>query len=74
MDPVLTSDGKPYGPVRLAEIIEERYELCKHLKISYAESAKITPIERDYLFKFIKRDLDKENDLNEQLIQNMKKK
>ena len=63
LDPLLTSDGKPYAPLRFQQIIEERYQISKHTHTSYTDLADISPTERKYLIEFIKRDLEHQNKL-----------
>ena len=65
MDPRLTSDGKPYGPVRYEEIVEECYAISKRIHTSYNDLKQITPLERTYLLQFIRRDIERENELRE---------
>lgn len=59
----MTSDGKPYAPLRFQQIVEERYQISKHIHTSYADLANVTPAERKYLLEFIRRDLEHENKL-----------
>ena len=61
MDPLLTSDGRPYGPVRYQQIVEERYQISKHINTSYSYLGELTPLERRYLLEFVKRDLEEKN-------------
>lgn len=72
MDPILTSDGQPFGPVRYRDIAKERYLISKHTHTSYEESGKITPTEREYLLEFIWEDLKKEQDAYEEARNNAK--
>lgn len=72
MDPQLTSDGRPYAPVRFEEIIEERYQISKMIHTSYNDLGDITPRERMYLLELIRKDLEHENELRKQLEQNLK--
>lgn len=53
MDPQLTKDGKPYGPVRYEEIVKERYIISKSIHTSYNELGKITPTERRYIINYL---------------------
>ena len=53
MDPQLTKDGKPYGPLRYEEIVKERYIISKNIHTSYSELGKITPLERKYILKYL---------------------
>lgn len=73
MDPQLTIDGKPYAPKRLAEIVEERYQISKHLNTSYNDAGEITPLERDYLLKFIADDIQQENEMIRKAQENRKR-
>ena len=74
MDPQLTIDGKPYAPKRLAEIVEERYQISKHINTSYDDVGKMTPIEREYILKFIANDINQENELIRQAQEKIKKR
>lgn len=70
-DPTLTSDGKPYGPERLKEIVKERYIITKHTNTSYTDTSSITPYERRLLIDFIIEDLEQEKKAIEE---NLKRK
>ena len=59
----MTSDGRPYAPLRFKQIVEERYQISKHINTSYSDTADISPTERSYLLEFIKRDLEHEQEL-----------
>lgn len=59
----MTSDGRPYAPLRFKQIVEERYQISKHINTSYSDTADISPTERGYLLEFIKRDLEHEQEL-----------
>ena len=72
MDPLLTFDGKPYGPVRYEQLVQERYLISKHIHTSYFDLGKITPTERKYLLEFIRQDLQRESDIRDKTLQNMK--
>ena len=63
LDPKLTSDGKPYGPVRLKEIVKERYLISKHCHTSYSDLSEVTPLERKYLLEFITDELKKQKEM-----------
>ena len=56
LDPQTTSDGKPYGPERFREIVNERYFITKHTHTSYLDTGKITPTEKDILIQLINED------------------
>ena len=73
MDPLLTIDGRPYAPQRIAEIVEERYLISKHIHTSYNDIGDITPLEREYLLKYIKRDLDQQNEAYRKLADQSRK-
>ena len=60
MDPKLTSDGKPYGPERFKNIVQERYFISKKCNTSYLDVGYITPMERKYLLEFILDEIEKE--------------
>ena len=59
MDPPLTSDGKPYGPSRYKDIVQERYLIAKSINTSYLDTGKITPLEKKYILGFIKEEIDR---------------
>lgn len=65
MDPLWTFDGKPYGPVRYEQIVEECYVISKRIHTSYNDLKLISPLERTYLLQFIQRDIERENELRE---------
>ena len=69
----MTSDGRLYAPLRFEQIIEERYQISKHINTSYNDLGEITPTERRYLLEFIKRDLEHEQQLIQEKVQNLKK-
>ena len=56
-DPRWDNDGKPYGPWRYKQIVQERYLISKHTHTGYADTLNITPTERAYLLEFILNDL-----------------
>ena len=68
----MTSDGKPYAPIRYAEIVEERYLISKFIHTSYGDLAQVTPLERKYLLEYIKRDIERENEVKRNAIENKK--
>lgn len=63
----MTSDGRPYGPIRYQQIVEERYQISKHTHTSYKDLDDITPLERRYLLEFIKTDLEREKEIRDKL-------
>ena len=62
LDPKLTSDGKPYGPWRYKNIVQECYWITKNCNTSYVDILKITPREKDYLLEFISDEIQKTNE------------
>ena len=56
LDPQKTSDGRPYGPIRYEQIVKDCYLISKNLNTSYADVLRITPVERNYLIKFLIED------------------
>lgn len=73
MDPVLTSDGRPYGPIRFKEIVKERYLISKTINTSYNEIGEITPLERKYIAEFIIEEIKAQEKANEEFKQKFKK-
>lgn len=56
LDPPLTSDGKPFAPIRWKQIVKERFLISKNINTSYLDIGKMTPKEREYLLEFIHED------------------
>lgn len=73
LDPLLTSDGKPYGPHRFYEIVKERYLISKHCNTSYKDLDNVSPTERTYLLELIYDELQKEHRAYEEAKQNNKR-
>ena len=67
MDPVLTSDGKPYANKRYKQIVEECYYITKFTHNTYGDIMDMSSTERNYLLDFIQRDLKKEQDERKKL-------
>ena len=65
MDPQLTEDGRPYGPLRYKEIARERYLISKHTNTSYEDTSSITPLERNYILEFLVDDMQRQKDMYE---------
>lgn len=66
LDPLKTSDGKPYGPWKFKELVKECYIISKVLNTSYKDALNITYLERVHLLNLIieenerqKKELDK---------------
>ena len=47
-------DGRPIGPRRFKEIIEECWFISKNIHTSYTDILQISPLERKYLIDTIK--------------------
>ena len=56
-DPPLTSSGEPFGPLRYREIVKERYYIAKQGNISYTDTGKMTPTERELVISYILEEL-----------------
>ena len=67
LTPLLTEDGRPYGPIRYEQIVKECYLISKHINTSYGEVLDITPMERQMLLKDIADDLKKQNEQIEKI-------
>ena len=67
MDPQLTDDGKPYGPVRYKDIVKEIYSITKRIHTSYKDVLQMTPTERGYLLEFIATDIKRADVAMEQI-------
>jgi len=53
LDQQLTEDGKPYGPIRYKEIIDECCIISKNLNTPYNDVLQISPTERNYIIRFL---------------------
>ena len=62
-DPTLTNDGQLFAPMRFKEIVKERYLISKNCNTSYIDTKDITPVERNYILKFIVEDLQKQKEI-----------
>ena len=62
LDPQLTKDGKPYGPVRYKEITQECYIISKNMHTSYLDLMRVTPTERRYFLEFLAEEQKKSED------------
>ena len=58
LDPLQTTDGKPYSYERYKEIVQERYFISKYINTSYTDTGNITPLERGFLVDFIKEEIE----------------
>ena len=66
LDPQKTEDGQPYSPIRYKELVKECYLISKNLNTSYLDVLKITPLERNYLIKFLVEEAKYNKDMIEQ--------
>ena len=51
--PQLTSDGKPYGPIKYKELLKEAYLIVKHTGATYDDVMSMSPTERKYVLSFL---------------------
>ena len=65
LDPLTTSDGKPYGPIRYKQLVEERYFITKHSNITYSDTGKMNPTERGFIISWIKEEIARKRELLE---------
>lgn len=70
----MTSSGEPYGPARYKRIVQECYLISKNMNTSYTDVLKMTPIEREYLIKFLLEDYEEKKKAVEQEIQSIQEK
>jgi len=68
----LTNDGKPYGPYRYKQIVKECYLISKNVNTSYIDVMKMTPQERNYLLEFIAEEIQRKQELTEQVMNKSK--
>lgn len=66
LDPQLI-DQPDLAPKRFKELTRERYLITKHTNTSYNDTAQITPIERQYIFEFIRDELQKQKEAYDKL-------
>lgn len=63
LDPLLTNDGRPYGPYRYKQIQKECYLISKNSSTSYDDVLRMTPIEREYWLEFIQDEFKKTQEM-----------
>ena len=61
LDPLLTSENKPYAPVRFNELVKERYYITKYCNTSYLDVGRISPHERGIILSTIREELEERN-------------
>ena len=66
LDPQLTSDGKPYGPIRFRQIVKERYVISKQTHMTYEDTGNMTPAEREIIIQLLEEDSRREKEALEQ--------
>lgn len=74
LDPKLTNDGKPYGPLRYKAIVQECYIISKNTNTSYTDLMNITPIEKQYLLEFIMQEFEANKKAREELEDKMNRR
>lgn len=62
LDPLKTSDGKPFGPVQFKKLVQECYIISKQTHTSYNEALLLTPTERGYILQFITDEIEAQRD------------
>ena len=73
LDPQLTSNGKPYAPLRVNEVIRQCYAISKHCNTSYLDVLEISPRERETLLSLIEDELKKKHEALEKISKSKKK-
>jgi len=58
----LTSDGKPYGPIRYKQIVNECYTLTKNAGVTYSDVMGMTPVEREYYLDFLQAEYQRQQE------------
>lgn len=77
LTPKLTNDGKPYGPIRFKQLVQECYLISKNINTSYNDVVQMTPTERQYILSFLAEEAHKvqqQLDENKRLAQQKNKK
>ena len=68
----MTSDGKPYGPLRYKAIVQECFMISKNCNTSYSDLLNITPIEKQYLMEFIIQEFEANKKAQDEMNQKLK--
>lgn len=58
-DPLTAKNGEPYGPYRYHQIVQESYFISKSMNTTYSDTLKMTPLEREYILRFISDEIKK---------------
>lgn len=74
LDQQFDEKGNPLGPIRYKNIVRERFDITKHTHISYNDTGKMTPLEREYILQFIIEDKTKQKEDLEKLKQHFPSK
>ena len=69
----MTSDGKPYGPIRYEELVKYRYIISKNCNTSYLDAGKLTPTERDYILGYLVDEAKRREEMRKKFEDNNKK-
>lgn len=73
LDPQLSKDGKPYGPKRYKEIVQECWYISSTLNTSYTDVLDLAFQDRVYLIELINKRAETENKKLEELKNSRKK-
>lgn len=55
----MTSDGAPYAPIRIKNLIKEAYVISKNCHTPYNEVLSMSMREKDYFLEFLNEEIDK---------------
>ena len=67
LDQQQNEDGTPCGPAKYKDLVHRRYFISKHSNISYADTGRMTPVERDYIEGFIRDELKEQQKILENM-------
>ena len=67
LDPQLTNDGKPYGPVRYRQLVKENYIITRQVNTSYMDVLKMMPQDKKIILKEIIDEIDARNKAYEEM-------
>ena len=73
LDPLQTSDGKPYRLLKYDNILKERFIICKQLGLSYEDTGNMSPLERGKILQLIQKVIKAESDKITEIQKNMHK-
>ncbi len=74
LDPQLSKEGKPYGPKRFKEIVQECWYISDNLHTSYADVLDLSFQERVYLIECINKKQESDTKLMNEAIDNISNK